>query len=370
MNISLVLAVYNNLDLTKKCYNQVRKLYPNTPFIISSGGSNDGTLEWLESLTDENLFYSHTNVRLSFSETYNRGIKEVFTEKLVLIHNDMILGENFLENLDRLLTEDTLLCYTTIEPPIFAGHTRPGKVIKNYGDSFDDFNYDEFNKYVSENKNNCQLYDGGVFFMSGYKKLFEDVGYFDGETFSPCFCEDDDFLIRTKLKGYKLKTTECAITYHFVSKTSRFSDEFKNDRHKYEYNSNRNFIRKWGLPISSFNEIGYQTKENFNYKKFSMGLIMNSNDINLLSNLEPFFDRIICDNFITDTYIKSQQIKTNYNLKDKFALVDNCDVIVEIPPMLRNEDFGFLFKLQFVLPQYEIGVYKLGEMKITIKNRI
>ena len=53
MNISFVLAVYNRLELTKECYKNVRDLYPDAPFVISSGGSSDGTREWLESLEDD-----------------------------------------------------------------------------------------------------------------------------------------------------------------------------------------------------------------------------------------------------------------------------------------------------------------------------
>ena len=55
MNISLVLAVYNKLELTKECYRRIRLIYPEIPFIISSGGSSDGTKEWLESLNDDFL---------------------------------------------------------------------------------------------------------------------------------------------------------------------------------------------------------------------------------------------------------------------------------------------------------------------------
>ena len=53
MNISFVLAVYNNLHLTKECYRRLRETYPEAPLVISSGGSNDGTKEWLESLDDD-----------------------------------------------------------------------------------------------------------------------------------------------------------------------------------------------------------------------------------------------------------------------------------------------------------------------------
>ena len=38
MNISLVLAVYNKLNLTTECYKRLRQLYPEVPLVISSGG--------------------------------------------------------------------------------------------------------------------------------------------------------------------------------------------------------------------------------------------------------------------------------------------------------------------------------------------
>ena len=58
MNITCVLAVYNKLDLTQSCYQRVREIYPDAPLVISSGGSSDGTKEWLESLSDEYLSYN------------------------------------------------------------------------------------------------------------------------------------------------------------------------------------------------------------------------------------------------------------------------------------------------------------------------
>ena len=159
MDITFVLAVLNKLDLTKNCYNHLRELYPKAPLVISSGGSTDGTKTWLEEISeiDDYVTIFHDDDRLTFSDTYNTGIKLVDTEKLVLIHNDMVIGKGFLENLDRLLDENpnTLLSYTTIEPPIFAGHQRPGKVILDMGTGFDNFNKKMFDKYVKQNKDKC-----------------------------------------------------------------------------------------------------------------------------------------------------------------------------------------------------------------------
>jgi GT2 family glycosyltransferase len=365
MNITFVLAVYNKLDLTKECYSRLRNIYPNAPLVISSGGSYDNTKEWLESLEDENLSFIHDDDRLTFSETYNAAIKLVDTEKLVLIHNDMIIGEGFLEAIQRLLKPNMLLSYTTIEPPIFVGHKRPGKVIMDLGSSFHDFNYLHFNNYVNQSNHNDNLHDGAVFFMSGYKKMFDDVGGFDGFSFVPAFCEDDDFLIRAKLKGYDLKTCDSAITYHFVSQTSRFSEDYKKDRFKYEINSNRNFVRKWGVPISTFNELRYWEEHNFTYKTFNMGLTTRNR--NRLMEVEPFFDKIDLGE-IPETYIENEQKNTRYDLRSKFTLTDTVDVMITEVNQFTDDDIRTLHNIRLSIPYYEIGEYEIGNMLIEIKK--
>jgi len=367
MNISFVMAVFNKLDLTKNCYRRVRELYPEVPFIISSGGSTDGTKEWLDEIsnTDDYLTIFHDDDRLTFSDTYNVGIKLVDTEKLVLIHNDMVIGDGFLESIERTLKPNMLLSYTTIEPPIFKGHVRPGKVILDLGSNFENFDYVSFNEYVQKNKDTDDVYDGAVFFMSGYKNMFVDVGGFDGFSFVPAFCEDDDFLIRAKLKGYELKTCTSAITYHFVSQTSRFSDEYRKDRIQIEHSSNRNFVRKRGVPIYAFNELRYWEDKNFIFKTFTMGLITRSK--NRLFELETFFDKIDLGEIPTE-YIDNEQKKTRYDLRSKFTLTDTVDVVIVEINSFTDEDIINLQKLRLSIPYYEVGEYHLGNMLIEIKK--
>ena len=50
-----------------------------------------------------------------------------------------------------------VLSYTTIEPPIFMGHKRPGKVILDLGSSFDDFNQEKFEEdAIRRSKEKCR----------------------------------------------------------------------------------------------------------------------------------------------------------------------------------------------------------------------
>lgn len=368
MDITFVLAVLNKLDLTKNCYKHLRELYPTAPLVISSGGSTDGTKTWLEDISeiDDYVTIFHDDDRLTFSDTYNTGIKLVDTEKLVLIHNDMVIGKGFLESIDRLLKPNMLLSYTTIEPPIFAGHKRPGKVIMDLGSGFENFDNFHFNSYVQQWKDSNNLYEGAVFFMSGYKKMFEDVGYFDGFSFVPAFCEDDDFLIRAKLKGYELKTCDSAITYHFVSQTSRFSDEMKDVRGAIEVHSIRNFIRKWGISIPMFNAMDYQTTDNFNYTKKMIGVKLLSNKH--IELLEPFFDKIEIEEYPTE-YVEREQAFTRYDLKSKFEDVNNVDIKVFVTDNFNQDDFNMINALRVSLDDYGPGVYENGNLTVLIVDK-
>lgn len=333
MEISIVMGVYNNLKLTKNCYSFIRKKYENVPIIISSGGSNDGTKEWLEetSLKDENLIFNHVDSVISLSENYNIGIKLVKTEKLVLIHNDMVIGDGFLENLVKDLDENTLLCYTTVEPPIFVDDERVGKYILNCGDDFDDFDEEKFNIYLEYVKYYEKIESGGSFFMSGYKTLFESVGYFDSDTFNHFFCEDDDFLLRTKLKGYSIKTTNQSNVYHFISKTSRYSEEFQDKSEKIEKNSNRDFIRKWGINKNLF-DLKYITD--------SIKLILNDNTY--LYDLEPYFNFIITPNKDLNYIFNETQNSVFpidlkfYNEKTKYEIYFDGKMDIELFRILIN----------------------------------
>lgn len=330
--ITFVLGVYNNLELTKSCYNHIRSIYPTNPLVISSGGSTDGTKEWLESLEDDELSFIHDDERISFSTTYNNGIKLVDTEKLVLIHNDMVISSNFLENLEKYVDKKTLLSYTTIEPPLFNYHIRPGKINLDLGDSFENFNYTLFDEYIKKYSDE-NLYNGASFFMCGYKSMFEDVGYFDEKTFVPAFCEDDDFILRAKLKGYKLKTTGSAIVYHFISKTSRQ----EKDSTIHEYNSNLNFIRKWGTDYTTFLNNGLFTDDNLYYKRYVMAF-KPIDEFN--KDLEPFF---------------------SYDIENL-----NIDVMITEVNKITNEDINTIKILQFILPHLNKGKYMINNLMVTL----
>lgn len=360
-----VLAVRNNLEDTKEFYRYFRQIYPEAPLIISSGGSTDNTAEWLNQLSDKNLKISvEDSTDVNFSANFNKAISLVGTERLVLVHNDMVLGKNFLEELEKHSSPARILSYTTVEPPIFPGHSRPGKVVLDLGRDFSDFNAENFNIY--ENIERAAVLDeGGSFFMSGYKAAFDNIGGFDERVFNPYFCEEDDILIRFKLAGYELKTLNTALCYHFVSKTSRFSEEYRAKTAAIEQNSNRNFIRKWGSR-------GF-------IHKYDIGIVL-QNEGDLLESLEPWCSNI----YISDPesikkaakYIEREQPNTCYCLKERIRDTSLDPVINEIlvyvdQKEFSQEDFSILQQLPGIIKDSgEVGTFFIGKSLEIVINEM
>jgi len=119
------------------------------------------------------------------------------------------------------------------------------------------------------------------------------------------FCEDDDLILRLRLSGEKIFLCPSAITYHFVSKTSRFSEEFRNKSLSIEKKSQRNFLRKWGFHNYSKSKA-----------KYDIGIILENGTMETLSELEPLASKIYTD-FDFKNYIKTEQLNTSIDLNKK-----------------------------------------------------
>ena len=246
-DISFLIGLKNNLEYSQKFYYNARLFYPNVEIVFVSYGSNDGTNEWLDSLEDENLKFYYSNQNKTLSDTYNKAI-QISTKKYVcFLHNDMVLGKNFIFEISNALKNHTIVYYKTVEPPIFGKDERLWKEVRDFGDSFETFDYEAFYDYEkNDQRREGEFTENASFFLACERNTLKEIGGLD-PSFEPMFCEDDDLVLRLKLKGEKMFVSPNAVTYHFVSKTSRFSEEFKNKTQQIEKNFHRNFVRKWGF---------------------------------------------------------------------------------------------------------------------------
>lgn len=367
-SISLLVGLKNNLNYNKHFYSTTRSLYPDVEICFVSYGSTDGTHEWLDSLQDNNVKYFYSDENKTFSDTFNKATEIATKEYVAYLHNDIVLAPGFLENLEKHISPNNVVSYTTIEPPIFAGHKRPGKLIQDLGTDLETFDLDKLYQFAEQKQIEYKdkIEQGITFFMCLRREVLLQIGGMDN-LFNPMFCEDDDLILRLKLYGLNQFTSLDAICYHFVSKTSRFSEEYENKTKQIEQNSNLNFIRKWGFRHSKHN------------KKYNIAYVVDKCNYNIMAALEPWCDRLYTDDemgVLQAYYYDAEQKNTSYDLKKRILTtkyndpIGENDIVVEFDGIkLTNESFKILQQLPDIITESgEVGTFELDIFKITINK--
>ena len=331
--ISLIIPVTtSNQQYTNNLVRNIRDLYPN---------ENE-----VEIILEENN-------KVTLGINYNNAVAKANGEKIILLHNDMVLSKGFIETMDKHIVKGRITTYTRIEPPIYID-IYPGKVIADYGSDLSTFDEKKFNDFTLEES----LIDGGTQLFFGCYK--EDYIGIDGYTFK-MFCEDDDFHLRCKLAGFEQKVSSAHV-YHFVSKTSRAIEDYQ----QIERNSNRNFIRKWGSRKPS--------------AKYNIAYIVHNCQLTALETLELFCDRIyVTENFNVGRmwdYVELEQENTPFDLSKRVLTIKNNDPILENDIVVEfdllkfsPESFNILQQLPDIIKENdEPGTFELDIFKITINS--
>ena len=363
-NISLLVGLRNNLDYNKYFYETTRELYPEVEICFVSYGSTDGTHEWLQSLADNHVRFEYSIESRTFSDTFNAAAQLASCDYVAYLHNDIVLGPGFLENLEKHVAPDRVVSYTTIEPPIFGDHTRPGKLIFDFGQSLETFDKDAFREYceIEHARYEDQTEAGITFFMCMPRKALLDIGGMD-PLYNPMFCEDDDLIRRWKMYGMECFTALDAMCYHFVSKTSRFSEEYEKRTQTIELASNRNYIRKWGSRNIA--------------PKYNIAFVVRNCTLPVLQALEPWCDRIYIEDamqVITSHYIEQEQSKTRFDLTRRVLHIeynapsDENDIIVAFDATrLTQQNFQYIQQLAAIIEESgDIGEFEIDIFKISI----
>ncbi len=340
MKVSLVIPSYNNLRHLKNAYSSVRKHYTDeVELILIDDGSDDGTIEWLNSLNDSNLIYWKEPSRIGHTILYDKGINKATHDIVGILHADMYIAPNYIENLVKHLKPGTVICGTRVEPPLHP----PGKekIIKDFGLDFDSLKIDEFYKFSKEEiKKSKDLTTKGMFApWILYKKDFKSMGGHDWG-FAPFPFEDSDIFQRWLIAGYKLMQSRDALVYHLTCRGHRWNDKAGGDIGKnddsykiFEAKARKHYLKKWGSWIQN-DEYGHPILIPVYRKKL---VILNPNDN--LKSLNDWFN-------------------------------DGDDIIVTVDGNnFTQNDVQYIIQLnQIIEDSGEIGEFKLGNVSIKINK--
>ena len=303
------------------------------------------------------------------------------------LQSDMVISPNYDLDVLKDLKENKILSSTRIEPPLHGNSHE--KITKDFGTDPDIFDFDEFNSFSEINKKDDMI---SYFFapITFYKKTWLSIGGYD--TLFRRSREDTDFVQRCLHNGISLEQTFKANVYHFTCVTSRGKNwfdsnntkaqkrvELQNQADQIELNK---FIRKWG---------SFSHTEPVN--RYKVDLVFNFNNIPLLKQIEPFFDKIYtklnCSDIVND-YVNHQtlanqlfnfteeQWQTNkkyyneYFIDDKFHknIPKDHDVVVISDNKPDDKFLEICYNIHALIENYEVGEYDYGNTKIIIRDKI
>jgi GT2 family glycosyltransferase len=217
------------------------------------------------------------------------------------LQSDMVVAKDFDKHLnDKLISHDTILCFTRIEPPLHPASNE--KIVMDFGMSSDTFRYNDFLEFSTKIQKETRP-DTNYHFAPF--AVFKDTwlttlgGY---DTQFRCSREDSDFLMRLNLNNINTIQTWTGIVYHFTCVSSRGKDWFKKEKnaeHTLRLQSVadseevKRFIRKWGY-------FGTEPRP-----VYDITFVIHMDDVvdfNILKWLEPFCTTLLLD----DTSVVSQ----------------------------------------------------------------
>jgi GT2 family glycosyltransferase/glycosyltransferase involved in cell wall biosynthesis len=211
--VSIVLVTYNNLNLTVQCVNSILRntAWPNYQLIVVDNGSQDGTGDYLERLRQEvptaKVILNPDN--RGFAAANNQGLREADGDILLLLNNDTVVPDGWLEPLVRHLRDPSV----GLVGPVTNAVGNEAKVEVSYTDiqQIQDF----ADRYTEAHKGRSFDISMLAMFCIAFRRgILEEVGYLD-EAFGIGMFEDDDYSRRVQAAGYRTVCAEDAFIHHY-----------------------------------------------------------------------------------------------------------------------------------------------------------
>jgi GT2 family glycosyltransferase/radical SAM superfamily enzyme YgiQ (UPF0313 family)/Tfp pilus assembly protein PilF len=239
---SIIIPVFNNLELTQNC---LESIWEHTPpelyeIIVVDNGSSDGTPVFLKHLTAAGKIRHIPNEKnLGYAKACNQAARSARGDYLIMLNNDTVVTGGWLNALIEAVEKNDNLAI------VGAKLLYPNDAVQHAGVAFNQKGkvyhiYRYFHRdHPAVNKTRefqvvtaaCQLIRTSVFLQVG---LF-DEGFLNG-------FEDVDLCLRVGQLGYGILYNPDCVVYHLESMTpGRGADDSENSRY---------FTEKWqGRPM-------------------------------------------------------------------------------------------------------------------------
>lgn len=252
---SIVIPSWNNLDYLKNCIESINQhSVRKHQIVVFVNEGTDGTLQWLNKSSLDNLDYIYSPENLGICYGMNISRSMIKSEYIVYMNDDMYTlpewDEEICKIIDRVNTKLFMMSATLIEPADTGNNC---VVVKNFGTDLATFRKTELlTEYLSLNRSNWKGSTWPPTVL--HKDTWDLVGGYSTE-FSPGMYSDPDLSFKLLRAGVReFIGIGSSLVYHFGSKsTGRVN---KNEGRK-------TFLIKWGISSRIFRKEMLRIGENY-----------------------------------------------------------------------------------------------------------
>jgi GT2 family glycosyltransferase/2-polyprenyl-3-methyl-5-hydroxy-6-metoxy-1,4-benzoquinol methylase len=216
---SIVMLTLNQLPYTKLC---IESLFQYTPLpfelIVIDNGSTDGTRDYLQQLEETHF---QVSIRLNdrnvgFAHGCNQGIAGARGEVVILLNNDTIVTENWLEGLlEPMLSDPTV---GAVGPRSNQAGEGQGVTFVPYGAELPALHgFARWFAYIHRGQTHASYRLDGCC-LAIRRSVFDLIGGLDSR-FGIGNYEDDDLSMRIATSGHKLIVNDAVYIHHFGGRT-------------------------------------------------------------------------------------------------------------------------------------------------------
>lgn len=223
MKTSIIMPVYNQLEVTKICVESIKRNTASEYELIAVDNASDSpAAQYLETVSSRVI---RNDINKGCAGAWNQGLRASVGEYVCIINNDVVVTPGWLERLREFYSSHS---FGLVSPAM-----REGPLDYDPDELAERFTSMWAGKFLRGE------YLGVCFF--GARKIFDTVGNFD-EHFRYGKFEDEDFYFRMKEKGMDAAVTFSVLIHHFGSKTI---DVQRKESGDFEKANRAYFNRKW-----------------------------------------------------------------------------------------------------------------------------